>query len=149
MSAVFCADYGFLCGGFRVVRRDVLYIHHPLSLVGCGYQLWRGIGGGLMVHLLLDGLDGLCSTIGDVLGIDTPKMAIVGSVASFLMRIIWYPFVSVRALLWIYAHTKELDVAWQLMVLIWCLIANTIHFVLLVQTIRENLFPKHKTTKGD
>lgn len=99
-----------------------------------------------MVHLLLDGLDGLCSTFGDVLRIDSGTMEIIGSIASFLMRIIWYPFVSVRALLWMYEHTKELDLAWQIMVLVWCIIANTIHFVLLVQTIREKLSQKNKTS---
>jgi hypothetical protein len=28
--------------------------HHTLSIIGIGYQLFRNIGGGIMVRLLLD-----------------------------------------------------------------------------------------------
>jgi hypothetical protein len=38
----------------RFATREDLKIHHPLSILGIGYQLVYNIGGGVMIIMLLD-----------------------------------------------------------------------------------------------
>jgi len=117
-----------LVHGLRFVRADMLYIHHPIATLGVAYQLGMNIGGGAMVLLLLDSIDALLGNVRDVFPQCRQSLEFAENVASFLMRVIWYPYASLRILLRIGSRRPQLDPIWCVMILVWCLLANYFHF---------------------
>jgi len=101
-----------------------------------------------MVHLLLDGFDAFFSSLGDVFPSLSPLCSYLEPLFSFLMRILWYPFISylfLREYL-LSDSRRDVDFGWRVIVLIWCVIANGIHYFLFIQTVKKKFFAEKKKT---
>ncbi|KAL6075884.1 hypothetical protein QOT17_003193 [Balamuthia mandrillaris] len=109
----FCMETVGYALGLRYVQPDIIFAHHPLSFVGIAYQLYYGIGGGMMACMLLDSLseiteliEKLCMQWRLLLTQRTfwKVLRVLQWAAWILTRLICYPLASLWAMWSLWTH---------------------------------------------